>query len=65
MVKNSTSNRDRAEQRLAELQNTTAAAMSFIELEREVIRAKIARLRKQRLAKEAVERRGQRATDYV
>jgi hypothetical protein len=46
MSKNSTSNRDRAEQRLAELQNTTAAAMSYIDLERQAIRAKIARLRK-------------------
>lgn len=53
MVMNSTSNRDRAEQRLAELQNTTAAAMSYIELERQAIRAKIARLKKQRLEKEA------------
>jgi hypothetical protein len=55
MVMNSPNSKDRAEQRLADLQNTTAAAMSYIELEREVIRAKIARLKKQRLEKEAAE----------
>jgi hypothetical protein len=43
----------RAEQRLVTLQNTTAAAMSYIELERQAIRAKIARLKKQRFTKEA------------
>jgi hypothetical protein len=53
MSMNSTNSRDRAEQRLAKLQNTTAAAMSYIELEREAIRAKTARLRKQRLEREA------------
>lgn len=55
MAINSPNIRDRAEQRLAELQNTTAVAMSYIELEREGIRAKIARLKKQRLEKEDAE----------
>lgn len=48
-------NRTQAERRFAELQERAKAVKNHIDLERQAVRAKTARLKAQRLAKEGVE----------